>query len=88
MRCAQKNGEEVPETIFAAFGTLTLLMAYVWVRGDARGAFSAAVKTRQVGTVGAPPRLVYISQNCARRWLVLLYVELHPELIDPDLDDG
>ncbi|SAL08016.1 hypothetical protein AWB81_08510 [Caballeronia arationis] len=61
-------------------------MAYVWVRVDAKKAFLAAVDTRQVGTDGTPPPITYISPICSRRWLVLLYVQLHPELIDIDFD--
>ena len=76
------SGQDVPATAFAIFGAFTLVMAYVWVRVDAKKAFAAAVSMRQVTTHGAPPHITYISPSCPRRWLVLLYVQLHPELID------
>lgn len=78
------SGQDVPLTGFAIFGALTVVMAYVWVRLDAKRAFVAAVDTRQVGIDGIPPRITFISPICSRRWLVLLYVQLHPELIDSD----
>lgn len=80
------SGQDVPAIAFAIFGALTLVMTYVWVRVDAKKAFVAAVETRQVGTAGTPVRVIYISPICSRRWLVLLYVQLHPELIDIDFD--
>lgn len=80
------SGQEVPRTAFAIFGALTLVMAYFWVRADARQAFVAAVSKHQVGTDGRPPHVTYISPIFPRRWLVLLYIQLHPELIDSDFD--
>jgi hypothetical protein len=78
------SGQDVPATAFATFGVLTLLMAYIWVRVDARKAFAVAIEMRQVSTDGTPPHITYISRSFPQRWLVLLYVQLHPELIDSD----
>lgn len=78
------SGQRVPATAFAIFGAATLLMAYMWVRVDARNAFAIALATRLVGTSGTPPHVIYISPACSRRWLVLLYIQLHPKLIDND----
>jgi hypothetical protein len=78
------TGQMVPRTAFSIFGAVTLVMAYIWVRVDAKKAFAMAVTRRQVGTDGTPPHVTYISRACSHRWLVLLYLQLHPELIDCD----
>ncbi|MFM0053802.1 hypothetical protein [Caballeronia grimmiae] len=78
------SGRAVPPAGFAIFGAVTLIMAYRWVRVDAKKAFVAAVDAGEVGIDGSPPRVNYILPICSRRWLVLLYVQLHPELIDGD----
>lgn len=78
------SGQDVTATAFSIFGALTLVMAYIWVRVDAKKAFAVAVAMRQVSADGTPPHITYISRSFPHRWLVLLYVQLHPELIDSD----
>ena len=76
----------IPPAAFGASGGLTILLARRWVLVDARKAFSAAVERHQALVEGTPPQIIYMARACPRRWLVVLHVQLHPELIDADVE--
>ena len=67
---------------FALFGAATALLAHRWVQVDVRKAFDKAVEQRQVVLEGNPPHITHIAGTFSGRWLALLYIQLHPELID------
>jgi hypothetical protein len=66
---------------FITFGALTTLLAAGWVRHDANRAFRFAAEHQYLGFEGDPPRVISIAQDCPKRWLVLLHIELNPDLI-------
>ncbi|MGU7844127.1 hypothetical protein ACV22V_32330, partial [Burkholderia sp. AW33-5] len=59
-------------------------LAYRWVLAETEDAFTAAVVNRHVRLMGIPPHITYISESCPRRRFVLLHIQTHPELIDPE----
>lgn len=66
---------------FMTFGALTTLLAAGWIRYDAGRAFQFAADHHYLGFEGDPPRVISIAQDCPKRWLVLLHIELNPDLI-------
>ncbi|MFM0197983.1 hypothetical protein PQQ65_33410 [Paraburkholderia strydomiana] len=67
---------------FDLFSAATLLLAQRWVRLDARRAFGTAVRKRYVILAGTPPRIIRVSPTFPGRWLALLHIRLHPELVE------
>jgi hypothetical protein len=66
---------------FMSFGAFTTLLAAGWIRHDAGRAFQFAAVNSYLGFEGNPPRVISIAQDCPKRWLVLLHIELNPGLI-------
>lgn len=66
---------------FLSFGAVTTLLAAGWIRHDAGRAFQFAAEHCYLGFEGSPPRVISIAQDCPKRWLVLLHIELNPDLI-------
>lgn len=66
---------------FMSFGALTTVLAAGWIRHDAGRAFRFAAENRYLGFEGNPQRVISIAQDCPKRWLVLLHIELNPDLI-------
>ncbi|WP_147329588.1 hypothetical protein [Paraburkholderia sp. DHOC27] len=66
---------------FLTFGAVTTLLVAGWIRYDADRAFRFAAEGRYLGFEGDPPRVISIAQDCPKRWLVLLHIELNPNLI-------
>jgi hypothetical protein len=66
---------------FVLFGALTMPMVMSWLAQDSARAYAMAVSQRFLGFEGEPPRIVSVSNECPKRWLVLLYIRMHPELI-------
>ncbi len=71
----------VPASWFMAFGCVTTPAIVIWLRDDARHAYVAAVARHFVGFDGVPPHVVSIAADCPRRWLVVIHIQLHPELL-------
>ena len=65
----------------AAFGLVTAVLFLVWFRADARRAYLFAVEHEYLKFAGQPPRIVAILDSCPRRWLVMLYIRMHPVLV-------
>jgi hypothetical protein len=66
---------------FVTFGALTTLLSAGWIRYDAHRAYQFAAERHYLGFEGNPPCVISIAEDCPKRWLVLLYIELNPELI-------
>jgi hypothetical protein len=66
---------------FMSFGALTTLLAAGWIRRDAGRAFRFAAEHHYLGFEDNPPRVISIAQDCPKRCLVLLHIELNPDLI-------
>ncbi|WP_454808354.1 hypothetical protein [Paraburkholderia fungorum] len=73
---------DMSPTAFGLFGGATVLLAHRWVLVDVREAFDKAVAQHHVVLEGSPPHIVQIARTFPGRWLAMLYVQLHPELID------
>ncbi|MGF6899897.1 hypothetical protein P3T22_001146 [Paraburkholderia sp. GAS348] len=57
-------------------GLLTL-----WLQSDARRAFGFAREKGFVKTVGERKQELQIAEDCPKRWLVILHIELNPAAI-------
>ena len=79
-------GTKVPPIPFAIFACITLALAQRWILVDTANAFAEAVAKSHVLLSGAPPHVSFIASTCPRWWFVLLHVQLHPELLDLDLE--
>lgn len=81
------NVSEWPQApaAFILFGAMTTLLLGPWIRADAAKAYNAALRQHYLGLEGTPPRIVSIANDCPSRWLVLLHIQLHPELTEPEL---
>jgi hypothetical protein len=60
----------------------TVLLAHRWILVDVRKAFDKAVAQHHVVLEGSPPHIMQIERTFPGRWLAVLYIQLHPELID------
>jgi hypothetical protein len=47
-----------------------------------RKAFDKGVAQHHVVLEGSPPHIMQIERTFPGRWLAILYIQLHPELID------
>lgn len=65
---------------FVAFGVVTMPAAMSWLCVDAKKAYETAVSQWFLGFDGIPPRVISIADDCPSRWLVLLHIQMHPEL--------
>ena len=65
---------------FMALGAVTMPVAMTWIGRDAKRAYETAAHERFLGFDGIPPRVASIAENCPSRWLVLLHIQMHPEL--------
>ncbi|WP_322014165.1 hypothetical protein [Paraburkholderia sp. J12] len=65
---------------FVAFGALTMPATMRWLRFDAKKAYETAASRQFLGFDGIPPRVISIANDCPGRWLVLLHIQMHPEL--------
>lgn len=73
---------DISPTAFGLFGAATVLLAHRWILVDVRKGFEKAVAQHRVVLEGSPPHIVQIARTFPGRWLAVLYIQLHPELID------
>jgi len=73
---------EISPTAFGLFGGTTVLLAHRWIFVDMRKAFDRAVAQHHVVLEGQPPQITKIAPAFPGHWLAMLYIQLHPELID------
>ncbi|MGS0895951.1 hypothetical protein ACVBGC_25970 [Burkholderia stagnalis] len=65
----------------AAFGLVTTVLFFIWLRADIERAYLFAVKHDYLRFAGQPPRIVAIVDSCPRRWMVMLHIRMHPALV-------
>lgn len=65
---------------FIVFGAVTTPAVMIWLCVDAKEAYELAKSRHHLGFEGTPPRVTSIADDCSRRWLVLLHIQMHPEL--------
>jgi hypothetical protein len=75
----QIDPDVAPGTIML-FSFVTSMLAGCWLQADARRAYAVARKHGFIVKTSAPVPSVVIRDNCPKRWLVKLYLELNPSL--------
>ncbi|MFC0693530.1 hypothetical protein [Paraburkholderia humisilvae] len=60
----------------------TVILVMVWAVRDARSAYQRALDDGYVRLAPRTRVVTGIARDCPRRWLVVLHIQLHPELID------
>jgi len=65
---------------FLALGAVTMPVAMAWISRDAKRDYETAALERFLGFDGIPSRVASIADNCPSRWLVLLHIQMQPEL--------
>lgn len=70
----------LPRWWLLVFGAVMIPFAMEWIEGDAEKASKRAASQRFLGFEGVPPRVISIANDCPSRWLVLLHIQMHPEL--------
>lgn len=71
---------DLPRWWLLVFGAVMIPFAMEWISGDAEKAYKRAASQRFLGFEGVPPRVISIANDCPSRWLVLLHIQMHPEL--------
>ncbi|WP_245254540.1 hypothetical protein [Paraburkholderia sp. LEh10] len=65
------------------FSCVTGALTGYWLRADARRAWRDALDQGYVSTRHASDDVLKIADDCPNRWLVVLYIELNPDLAGP-----
>ncbi|KVP89010.1 hypothetical protein WJ95_13505 [Burkholderia ubonensis] len=66
------------------FSCATGVLVGYWLRVDARNAWRHAKEQGYVGSSkpGNGDDLLSVAENCPKRWLVVLHIELNPDLVE------
>jgi hypothetical protein len=78
---AQQLASAPPHEAVWLFSCVTCGMVTLWLQADARRAFGLARAKGFVKKGGAGMQDVQIAQDCPKRWLVILHIELNPAAI-------
>ncbi|WCM18302.1 hypothetical protein NDK50_12580 [Paraburkholderia bryophila] len=73
---------EVSPVAFGLFSGATVLLAHRWILVTMRRACVKAVAQHHVVLENHPPHIMKIAPTFPRRWPAMLYIQLHPELVD------
>jgi hypothetical protein len=71
----------VTPQIVSGFGLISSLMIGFWLQADARSAYRYATEKKLVIAVDASNPLPRIRNDCPKKWLVMLHIELNPMLV-------
>ena len=71
----------VTPQIVSGFGLISSLMIGFWLQADARRAYRYATDKKLVIGVDAANPLPRIRNDCPKKWLVMLHIELNPVLV-------
>jgi hypothetical protein len=71
----------VTPIVISGFGLISSLMISYWLQSDARRAYHHASEKKLVKGVDASHPLPMIDDQCPRKWLVMLHIELNPVLV-------
>jgi hypothetical protein len=63
------------------FSFISAMLAGIWFQADAKRAFLRAKSEGYVVVRQLPEPHIAIRDNCPKRWLVQLYLELNPSLV-------
>jgi len=70
-----------PDYFITGFGIATCGLMGIWLQKDMQTAFLQAKKEGYIRLPDEKSPRVSISTSCRRRWLVILYIELHPAVV-------
>ncbi|HEX7913861.1 MAG TPA: hypothetical protein VF534_38090 [Paraburkholderia sp.] len=77
----QQLGTPLPSDASWLFSCVTCGLLTLWLQADARRAFGFARAQGFVKTGGEGAQPLQIAQDCPKRWLVILHIELNPAAI-------
>ncbi|HTR07831.1 MAG TPA: hypothetical protein VMJ11_14515 [Paraburkholderia sp.] len=81
---AERIDPDMAEFQTVIFSCVTCVLVSHWLVTDARAAWTLAKKQGYIGSPqsgsGAHAEKLAIANNCPRRWLVVLHLELNPQL--------
>ncbi|MGG1949055.1 hypothetical protein AB1286_30320 [Trinickia sp. NRRL B-1857] len=78
---ARRIDPDVSVQMIQMFSFVIAMLAGFWFQADARRAFHEAQKGGYVVLRRVPEPDILIRENCPKRWMVQLYVELNPSMI-------
>ncbi len=78
---ARRIDPDVAPGTLQIFNFISAVLVGFWFQSDAKRAYLLAQQNGYIVARGAPERNVVILENCPKRWLVKLYLELNPSLV-------
>jgi len=78
---AQQLDAALPHETIWLFSCVTCGLLTLWLQSDARRAFGFAREKGFVKTGGDKKQDLQIAEDCPKRWLVILHIELNPAVI-------
>jgi hypothetical protein len=78
---AQQLDANLPHETIWLFSCVTCGLLTLWLQADARRAFGFARAKGFVKTAGDKKQDLQIAEDCPKRWLVILHIELNPAAI-------
>ncbi|MFL9933042.1 hypothetical protein P0D88_28350 [Paraburkholderia sp. RL18-103-BIB-C] len=78
---AQQLDAALPPEVSWLFSCVTSGLLTLWLLSDARRAFGSARGKGFVKIGGDRKQVLQIAENCPKRWLVILHIELNPAAI-------
>jgi hypothetical protein len=75
---AQQLDSALPHDTIWLFSCVTSGLVTLWLQSDARRAFGFAREKGFVRKSGDATQGVQIAEDCPKRWLVILHIELNP----------
>jgi hypothetical protein len=78
---AQQLDAALPNEAVWLFSCVTCGLLTLWLQSDARRAFGVAHEKGFVKKGGDQQPYVQIADDCPKRWLVILHIELHPAVV-------
>jgi hypothetical protein len=67
---------------FGIFGAVTTVLVSGWLQIDAQRAYTFADKSGFLNRNETRTRVKSVREDCPKLWLVVLHLQLHPELMD------
>ncbi len=78
---AQQLDSALPHDTIWLFSCVTCGLLTIWLQADARRAFGFAREKGFVKKTGDGKQELRIAEDCPKRWLVILHIELNPAAI-------
>lgn len=78
---AQQLDAALPHQTIWIFSCVTCGLLTLWLQSDARRAFGVAREKGFVKVPGDKSQDLQIADDCPKRWLVILHIELNPAAI-------